>query len=363
MMRVLKLLILTTTCFLLTCTTENPLSSPQVHTVEFLSPAFHIDRIYRSMEGPSHTLPVSLSTGGPAELAWITAIHMESVDLEGNLIDAQDKLCHVNVNFTDPNRWQENSQKLFGGKRGSPAKWFVLVQGQYSVDFPEGLGIPVYTDEPLEMFSMAFNLDPEVQDLDMRLRLRLDYLKHSELTKPMTALSRSGLANSVDLDSAGAIPEHDEPSSCSLHADEGTGRPSNARSVTTDSSGKRTTTHFMVPPGRHVYRDEFRLGGDQKVHYMHAHLHLYGESVELVDEGTGESVFKSVATPNKGLTGIDNMTHFSSSASSPITLQKDHTYALVSTYHNTTDHDIDAMAMLYIYFENGSFHAPPPSGG
>ena len=40
-------------------------------------------------------------------------------------------------------------------------------------------------------------------------------------------------------------------------------------------------------------------------------------------------------------------------------VQKGHVYELISIYNNTTDSDIDAMAMFYVYFENESFQAPP----
>ena len=36
-------------------------------------------------------------------------------------------------------------------------------------------------------------------------------------------------------------------------------------------------------------------------------------------------------------------------------LYADHEYEIVTTYNNTTDHEVDAMGVIYIYFANPYF--------
>ena len=124
---------------------------------------------------------------------------------------------------------------------------------------------------------------------------------------------------------------------------------------------EKRVMHFMVPPGQHEFRDRHKLRGlppglaTVTAHYITAHLHVYGESVELIDATECKSVFKSMATPNNNMTAVVDLESYSSAEG--LTLHADHEYEIVTTYNNTTDHEVDAMGVIYIYFANPYFDA------
>ena len=126
------------------------------------------------------------------------------------------------------------------------------------------------------------------------------------------------------------------------------------------------TGHWYVPPGRHVYRYKVKniansVLFDTRAHYIGAHLHPFGESLELLDLTTGESVFKSVAENLPDRIALDYITHYSSVEGIPI--DPDHEYELVAVYNNTTGGDVDSMAVMYMYLEDTNRPRPAKSQG
>ena len=83
---------------------------------------------------------------------------------------------------------------------------------------------------------------------------------------------------------------------------------------------------------------------------------MYGESIELRDATENRSIFKSVATPNDRYTGLVDMSHYSSVEG--MELHRDHEYDLITIYDNTTDREVDAMGILYLYYENTLYADP-----
>jgi hypothetical protein len=110
------------------------------------------------------------------------------------------------------------------------------------------------------------------------------------------------------------------------------------------------TYHWYVPPGRHLYTQQLGRRREVRVHFIGSHLHPYGEYVEIKDVTDNKVIFRSEATPLKGQPGIAELSAFSSIKG--VTLHNDHDYAITTQYNNTTDHPIDAMAILYLYFHN-----------
>ena len=57
-----------------------------------------------------------------------------------------------------------------------------------------------------------------------------------------------------------------------------------------------------------------------------------------------------------GITSIDEY-----SSVEGLALFKDHQYELTSTYENTSDHDVDSMAVMYLYMHDKRFKKPDMS--
>jgi hypothetical protein len=312
-----------------------------VHTTESDTDTYDIDRIYRSMRGPTDTKFVTIGEPGEDEPVWITGLGVEPLEPSGTheLEDGDQFICHVNVSHQDRNVWAQEMAKRQQQGRSVPFNWFTLVQGHYSIDFPEGFGLPAHTGQVFRVFSMAQNQDQDRKPFGMRIRSSLRYVYDRDLARPMTPLNKFSWDVRVAapfFDGEKEIP-HDE--SCANDETHGS---------------DEAVLHFAVPPGRHVYRSTVNAAGklpfDTTAHYISAHLHVYGESLELIDKTAGKSLFISRATNNARHTGIADMPHFSSVEGIPI--YRNHEYELVATYDNTSGRVTDAMAVVYVYYRD-----------
>jgi len=124
-----------------------------------------------------------------------------------------------------------------------------------------------------------------------------------------------------------------------------------------DRSGSAYTMHWMVPPGRHEYRnatgDQLRLPFDTTLHLATGHLHPYAESITLVDQTSGKEVIRLEAHPYTDRLGIADMDSFVSLDG--LSMSKNHQYELVTVYNNPTENDIDAMGIVYLHFRDEGF--------
>ena len=124
-----------------------------------------------------------------------------------------------------------------------------------------------------------------------------------------------------------------------------------------DKDGRDLIYHWMVPPGRHTYRHT--LPGksmtpfDTTVHYINCHVHPYGEYVELRDATANKTLFRANVTNLKDTIGVQNIDVFSSVKG--IRVYANHEYEMITEYNNTTQQDIDAMALLYVYMVDKDF--------
>lgn len=76
--------------------------------------------------------------------------------------------------------------------------------------------------------------------------------------------------------------------------------------------------------------------------------------MDLVDLTTGRRVYKATATNYPDRVAIQKISHYSSEEGLPI--DRHHEFELVVVYDNTTDHDVDSMAVMYLYLHD-SFYA------
>ena len=132
-----------------------------------------------------------------------------------------------------------------------------------------------------------------------------------------------------------------------------------ASSAFVASLGKTNTIHWLIPPGHFESRvpvtDQLDIPYDTTAHYVTGHLHPYGKSLSLIDKTSKETLFTITSSDFTDKLGVAAMTQWSSTEG--VELHKDHQYELVTTYHNPTDHPIDAMSILYVYALDKQFHA------
>ncbi len=319
-------------------------------TQTVLSQVYNVDRKYRSMMGPYSQQEVRLGGEGESELLWITGYEAVMVASDGESPMPQDFMCHSNLDLD-----LDLHRELFGTSAGFGSRLFTLSQGQFSVRFPNGFGIPVMSDEPLSLTTQVLNLNIEGETFDVRHKVSIEYLRDDDVDG-MTALYPSAAYGLALLDGENGyygVREADEEQhgpGCMV------GETASDHEYH-DGQGRTFTGHWLVKPGREVNRtlvtELMRLPYDTTLHYVAVHLHPFAESLELRDLTTDETLFSSSARNFEDKIGLAHVDYFSSVEG--IRLYQDHEYEIVSTYHNTTDEDQDSMAVMYLYLRDLEF--------
>jgi hypothetical protein len=87
---------------------------------------------------------------------------------------------------------------------------------------------------------------------------------------------------------------------------------------------------------------------DWTVHSVAVHLHNHGVYMRLTDLTSGEVLWQADVVNEPLRTQIAEITTYSSAEG--FRMYQDHEYEIEAVYNNTTDHDVDAMAMMYLYY-------------
>lgn len=331
---------------------ETPPVLPEIERHTMLSEVYTIDRKYRSMMGPYGVREIRLGDVDEPELLWIVGYEAVMVDAEGRQQMPQDFMCHSNLDIDVT----AHHAVLGAGNAGYGSRLFTLSQGQLSVRFPDGFGIPVASSEPLELTTQVLNLNHEGEALGVRHRVTVETVRDADVEGEMTALfpsSAYGLALIEGDDGYFGVarPDEEEHGPGCLTGDNAS--PHEYQ----DEHGRTFTGHWVVKPGRQVNRtlvtQLMRLPYDTRIHYIAVHLHPFAESLELRDLTTGETLFHSRADNYDDRIGLARVDAFSSPEG--IAVFRDHEYELVSVYDNTTDEDQDSMAVMYLYLADRDF--------
>lgn len=323
-----------------------------------LSDTYEIDQIYKSMKGPQSTQELSISEDNEPKLIWITGFRAVMVGPDGKTPISQEFMCHSNLDFN-----VGSHSRLMGWEKNNPnTRLFTLSQGQYEIKFPEGFGIPFFSNEKFSLTTQVLNLNDPVNKYKIKHKITIDYVRDRDLKAPMKPLlpvSAYGLKLLEGKDGyynvSNELEAHGEGCLVGQNADTHEFK---------DGFQRKFTGHWVVKPGREVNHTLvtkiLNIPYDTKIHYIAIHLHPFAESIELKDLTTGETVFKSKVKGASNRIGIDNVEYFSSKDGIPI--YKDHQYQIISVYNNTTNEDQDSMAVMFLYlldkeYNNSAFNA------
>lgn len=353
-----------------------------------LSEPYHIEKRFDSMEGPSQNTEVVFPDAEAGEVIWLRGI--ENVALEEGTGEklSDEFLCHSNLNFGRPEQFARDTS-AFTATASLEPRVLTMIQGRNDIHFPAGYGFPVLAGEPLQFFSMVINKNREELPLDLRVKTTLSYLPDSE-AGDIRPLFRRRLHTFVAVSEGqpghgghggehaghgGGHAGHGAEADDSGHGGHGSHGESQGEVtrmaggemamggmasdlVGRDEAGNEFTMHWIVPPGRHEYRTplgrQLALPFDTTAHYITAHLHPYGESLEILDLTTGESVVRLEAQVYEdGRVGIAHMDEYSDATG--VAFHADHDYELVTVYNNTTEGPVDAMAIVYLFLLDKEF--------
>lgn len=347
------------------------LGEAPVYRKDLLFEVFHIDRIYRSMQGPTAQHEMTLAeTAEPSELLWIIGYRAVLTEPDGTTPMSREFMCHSNVSLLQRGRFLRSLPTELLPHNRRP-RLFSLAQGQLSVELPSGFGVPILSDQPLGLDAQVLNHNITDRTFDVRQRLSIEFVRDSDLEHPLKPLVPRGVFGMKLVEGADGYPgfsaaeaatgEHGPGCLAGIDADGG------RTHAVDDDFGRKLTGFWVLPPGREVNRTPVTklldVPYDTTVHYIAAHVHPFAESVGLRDLTTGELVWRSRARPTAGRIGLDEVEYFSSEEGLP--LYKDHAYELESVYDNTSGVNQDAMATLFLYLQDKDLREADlrPAGG
>lgn len=345
-------------------------AAPAVHTQQVLSKTYTIDKIYRSMEGPSSVERVYLGDPAKPELLWLVGVRTEMVTEDGKTPQLPELMCHVNVDL-DPVK----HQAIFNFKRATATRLMTLSQGMLDAHLPEGFGFPLSSNEPLVLYTQVLNHNIEhPKNLQVRHRITFDYIRDAESDGSIKPLFNVGASGMVQLENnplalapmmppaaANGVESEEHGANCLVGARAPQAMSSSSDYV--DPNGRKMTGHWTVPPGRQVNASDItwfmQLPYDTKVHYAAFHLHPFAESISIRDTTTGTTVMKAGAkNPETGI-GLTHVDTFASAEGIP--LYRTHKYDLVSIYNNPTRKNADSMASAFLCLSDPEFVRPDPA--
>jgi len=326
-----------------------------IHTKTVLSDVYTIDRIYKSMTGPSSTQQIYLSENHKEpELLWIVGYKAVMRGADGLEEMPQDFMCHSNLDYESWRHRYYYSKGNYGQGR-----LFTLSQGQLEVRLPEGFGIPVFSNEPFSLTTQVLNHNVQNNSFDLRHQIAISYIYDKDITEPLKPLYPSGVYGLVLLKGEDGYMLIKEPDA-QKHGPGCLPGQTASENFYFDPFGRQFSGHWVVKPGREENHTNvtrvMNLPYDTTLHYIAVHLHPFAESIELRDLTENKSLFKSRVRPFEGKIGIEHVEYFSNEEG--ITVFKDHEYEVVSVYNNTSGVDQDSMAVMYLYLYDKDFRRP-----
>jgi hypothetical protein len=320
-----------------------------------VSHPYRLDKIYRSMEGPmSVQTGIHLAMREKSQVQWVTGLETQVVDATEQKPISQEFFCHSNLTFAEHSGTPSQYNQRFGGKTHLDWRLFTLVPGRLSIELPEGFGVPIPSDAPLDYVTMSLNLNARNQVVNVRMRTKVHTVAAGQPAAPTKALFRRALY---------VLQPHGESAKLGLACMANTGtrhvgagcaefsKVNLPQGSIAEPPGGGLMNHWIVPPGKHIYTTEItpqlNLPFDTTIHYATIHVHPFARGMELRDLTTGTTIFRLNSQDWPDRVGVAHVDEFKSIGGVPIL--RDHRYELRAEYDNTSDSTTDAMAILYLY--------------
>jgi cyclophilin family peptidyl-prolyl cis-trans isomerase len=355
-------------------------------TLQVTTAPFVIDRRYKSMEGPSVSLPINLkalrSAGGKlqmetapmrsghiaakaeipvynggTELWWFRGAKIEVLAPDSDRPADPGFMCHFNLDVN-----QEDRKGLFPTLPGFTKRIMIFTNGMTEFVLPRGYGIPVASEETWSCLFQALNhnLDGEHS---FRHRVTLYFNRHLGLNTPLRALTWTAPFVAPPLDGDGEAAS--KICSCCGTPKMGLDARPDTRGRFQMKDGRTATGHWVVPPGRWSWNNpvrEFSSGFDQdrKLVATWSHIHPFAERLVLrafdKDCDSPRDIFVSTiknAEKGVGLVQIDRL-----STEQGISMPATSNYELEVFYNNTSGVRQDAMAVMGLYMTAPEWRVP-----
>lgn len=340
-----------------------PVAKPRYLVIE--SGKMPIKGILRSMQGPFEVVNFTFENNnfspmeGEKELLWLTGYYVEVFDPETKEKLSDDFLCHNNLNLLKPEYcdWRVKTQ-------GSNTRLFTLTEGQTHLNLPAGCGIPVLSNQPLEVAFQVLNHNQKDLIREVKQRVIISYYKNSDLPKPFKALYQQSAfvteqtqgpegfhSNPVILKNSGNLKTNPGVNELSCGIEKPLRGDYNPFQ---DEYGRKFTGHWKVPPGDKIWKTPcsrmLNIQKPTRVHFISVHVHPFCEWVKLADESAGNPIiFESRIRNFDNKIGLERISTYSSEEG--LMLYPENRYYLQTAYHNTDKITHTGMATMFLYCE------------
>jgi hypothetical protein len=305
---------------------------------KMISPAFLIDGIYTSMEGPKASNYVQLSQD--SSLIWLTSFHVRALASKTMEPVSNDFICHTNVDFNDVKYYSNfGLEKRIGSQY---PRMTSLSHGFENFSFPEGYGVPMKGNDLLYVTTQSLNHNKPDINFVVRHEVEIDYTRDPGM-KPL--MSRTAFIM-LPYDKRDPFKEPTDP---------GTNQciPVETKNHSyDDGNGNMMSGHWVVPTGKKTYRssvnNQLQIKDSLRLHAAAIHVHPFATAICLFDKTENKPVFTSKIANHKGRVGLEKIEPFSSEAG--IWLYQDHDYEIVLDVDNTSGKEQDMMGSMFLFF-------------
>jgi hypothetical protein len=304
---------------------------------KMISPAFLIDGIYTSMEGPKSSNYVQLSQD--SSLLWLTGFHVRALDAKTKKAISNDFICHTNVDFNDVKYFSNfHLEKRIGLQY---PRMTSLSHGLENFTFPNGYGVPMKGNDLLYVTTQSLNHNLKDANFQVKHEVEIEYSK-----SPMKPLMSRTVFIMLPYDKSDPYKQPTDP---------GTNQciPVETKNHSyDDGSGNKLSGHWVIPMGKNTYRSsingQLQIDDSLRLHAGAIHVHPFATSIALFDKTLGETLFRSKITNHQEKIGLSKIEQYSSEEG--VWLYKDHDYELVLDVDNTTTTNQDMMASMFLFF-------------
>ena len=140
-----------------------------------LSAPYELDQVFKSMQGPSGIHPrLRLIEGGTDdETLYVTGVETQVVDSKTFEPISNEFYCHANMTLCPATTTPEKHNGAFPNVTHMDWRLFTLVPGRWSIQLPEGFGIPIKNKTEVDFLSMSLNQNPGLPERTIRMRTKI----------------------------------------------------------------------------------------------------------------------------------------------------------------------------------------------
>jgi hypothetical protein len=336
-------------------------STDKIKIVE--SPLMKIDKIFRSMEGPSCSVETYLCDSWPEKiqnllnpkLLWLTGYSVEIYNEKDEKI-SEEFMCHNNLNISvkDILPWKINTQ-------GTDKRLFTLTEGQTNLKLPRECGIPVLSNQKLRIDFQVLNHNQKNINLNIKQRVKILFKEASTGENIVPLYQQAVFITKQISGPKGEYNTEPDPDSLNIFTNEkqqvccGNTFGANMESYNhfNDKYNRIYTGHWEITNGEEKNLTNvtpmLNLLKDTKAYFISVHVHPFCNWLSLINGENNEIIYKAMAVNKVDKIGLDKIDFYSNPYG--ILLKKSHPYYLQSTYQKTDSARHTAMATMFLYLE------------